>query len=244
MVAIMQPTYLPWIGYFAMIDRVDVFVLLDSVQFARRSWQQRNVIKTATGPQTLTVPVQHEGHQDVMIAEARIPRIGDFADTHCKSINHAYAKAPFYADYAPQVLRALARPCKRLGDYTIAIIETLCRCLGITTSLLRSSDLPVSGRKAALLVAICEEIGADHYLAVPGSRAYLEAAPDFPEAGIDVSYHEFRHPAYAQLHGKFLPYMSAIDLLFNNGPQSLAVLRQGVEAPLTRPPHFPSTRPG
>jgi hypothetical protein len=226
-IAIMQPTYLPWIGYFGMIDRTDVFVFLDTVQFARRSWQQRNRIKTANGPQMLTVPVYKKGARDQKIAEVRIDGEARFAEKHRRAIEHALSKAPFYKDYAERLFAILDAGHDRLADLNIDLITWLARELGISTRLLRSSAIRASGAKADLLANICEALNGEVYLSAPGSRDYIESSDAFRSHGIAVAYHRYEHPTYPQLHGAFEPYMSAIDLLFNLGPQSLACIRSG-----------------
>lgn len=221
----MQPTYLPWIGYFGMMDRVDVFVLLDSVQFARRSWQQRNQIKTANGPIWLTVPVLTKGAREQLIKDVRIDRSRDFPESHIRSIELNYRRSPHYDEYAPGLSAILRGRHERLSELTIEMISWLRDRLGISTSLRLSSDLCTGERKDSLLAALCELVMADHYLAAPGSRDYLDQSTAFAAKGIQVSYHEFAHPAYPQQFGGFVPYMSVIDLLFNVGRDSLSLIR-------------------
>jgi hypothetical protein len=223
--AIMQPTYLPWAGYFGMMDRVDVFILLDTVQFAKRSWQQRNQIKTAQGPLMLTVPVLSKGAREQRINQVVIDRSRDFPASHVKAIELAYRRAPYFGRYAPALFALLRRPEEQLCHLTILLIEWLKAELGITTELQRTSDLGTTGSRAELLADVCAAIGATHYLSPPGSREYMEASDAFAERGIVVAYHEFAHPEYPQLGKGFVPYMSVIDLLFNAGPDSLGIIR-------------------
>jgi hypothetical protein len=226
--AIMQPTYLPWIGYFALIDRVDVFVFLDSVQFARRSWQQRNRIKAPTGEQMLTVPVLKKGRRDESVREVEIDPGSDFARKHRRSIESAYARAPFFAEYSPGLFAILDRPYTQLADLNIDLISWLSGAFGITTPCRRSSDMQVAGRRDALLVALCQELGADIYVSPPGSHDYLDESTAFADAGIFLQWHEYTHPEYPQTRPPFLSHMAAIDLLFNVGPDSLAIIRSGL----------------
>jgi hypothetical protein len=228
-VAIMQPTYLPWIGYFAMIDRVDRFVYLDSVQFAKRSWQQRNRIKTPNGELILTVPVLSKGKRDQTIAEAQIDWDSGFAAKHVRSIESAYRGAPHFAQYFEPLKAKLSRQAPSLADYTIGLIDFLCESFGITTPRERSSNLKAAGQKAELLAAISNELRANRYLSAPGSREYIEESDAFERAGVAVNYHEYTHPTYPQGAGDFLPYMAAIDLLFHCGGEAgLRIIRQGV----------------
>lgn len=225
----MQPTYLPWIGYFAMIDRADEFIYLDSVQFARRSWQQRNRIKTAQGELMLTIPVQKKGMRDQPISETQIDISSGFGVKHWRSIEGAYRNAPHFAAHAAALERHFAASAANLADFNIGLIETLCDIFGIDTPRRRSSGMASRGSKADLLAALCREAGADRYLSAPGSREYIEETHAFEQAGVTLEYHLYQHPVYAQGNGEFLPYMAAIDSLFHLGAQeALAAMRAGV----------------
>ena len=224
-VAIMQPTYLPWSGYFGLMQSVDVFVLLDSVQFARRSWQQRNQIKTATGAQWLSVPVQSKGKRDQLICEVELDKSSGFAATHRRSIETCYAKTQYFKQYADSLLPLLDNCSPLLADLSIGLILQLKTQLGITTRVLRSSELDGSGAKAYLLASLCNQIGASTYVSPPGSKDYLDDSDAFEKIGVRLQYFEFNHPEYLQPFGEFLPNMSIIDMLFNCGDRSLALIQ-------------------
>ncbi len=226
-VAIMQPTYLPWCGYFGLMRSVDVFILLDSVQFSRRSWQQRNQIKTASGPQWLTVPALVKDRRDQLISEVEVDASVNFAASHRRSIEMNYGKARYFDRYAGSLLSLLDRPGNRLADLTIGLILHLRDVLGIRTRVLRSGDLGGVGSKADLLASLCRQAGATEYISPPGSREYLEESDAFARIDVPVRYFEFTHPEYPQLFGEFVPYMSSIDMLFNCGEQSLSLIEQG-----------------
>jgi len=226
--AIMQPTYLPWIGYFDIMDQVDVFVILDSAQFSRRSWQQRNRIKTATGELMLTVPILTKGRREQCIDDALIDASSHFEVSHLSSIRGSYARASFFADEWLPLSRILESVPKRLVDLNLALIDHFKDALGIGVDVVRSSTLLASGHKVDLLVDICERVGAERYLSPLGSKAYIDENNIFASRGIDLVYHNYRHPTYRQLHGEFLPYMSVVDLLFNEGASaSLPMIRSG-----------------
>ena len=229
-IAIMQPTYLPWIGYFAMIDRVDEFVFLDSVQFEHRSWQQRNQIKSANGALWLSIPVQIKGNRDAAIKDMQIQEPENTIKKHWSSITQNYSKAPYYKKYAPDLATIMQEAARKgIGALNSEIIIWFCNKIGIETPILYASRTNASGKKAELLANICIERGADHYLSAPGSREYIEESSDFSDKGIDVSYHKYDHPVYKQLYPPFLPYMSILDLLMNCGTESLAILRSGIK---------------
>lgn len=227
-IAIMQPTFLPWMGYFALMDRVDEFVFLDSVQFAHRSWQQRNRIKTPQGAKWLTVPVRTRGRRSQLISDVLIEAPEEFGRSAVASIRAAYARAPHFPAMH-EVLEPLAHVPPSLADLTIALVMALRDALGIATECVRSSALGVEGRREDLLVTICRAREAGRYVSPVGSKVYLDGSTAFQAAGIDLVYHEYRHPEYPQLWGAFEPYLSVIDLLFNVGPGSLALIRSGLE---------------
>lgn len=230
-VAIMQPTYLPWLGYFDLMDQCDTFVLLDSVQFDRRSWQQRNRVKTPQGELWLTVPVRSKGRRESKISEVEIDRSQRFEETHIRTFEHFYAKAPFYRDSIDELAAILRKGHTHLAELTIELIGWLRERLGLEGELVRSSTLGVEGKKVELLVAICQRLGADRYISPPGAREYIEEDNLFPEHGIELCYHAYRHSEYRQLHGPFVPQLSVVDLLLNEGASSLAIIRSGRVAP-------------
>ena len=229
-VAIMQPTYMPWMGYLAMVDRVDRFVFLDNVQFDRRSWQQRNRIKSANGEVMLTIPVRSKGRRNQHIDEVEIDADQDFIAKHIRSIEHAYARAPFYEQFAPELFDQLRAPTVSLADITVTVIGWLLRQYVIDTDCVRASTIAAAGQKDILLCNISQQLGADTYLSPPGAANYLDQSDAFRDAGISVRYHGYKHPTHDQINGPFQPFMGAVDLLFNCGPdKGLKILRQGVQ---------------
>jgi hypothetical protein len=233
-VAIMQPTYLPWLGYFAMMDRVDTFIYLDSVQFARRSWQQRNRIRSADGEVMLTIPVAKKGRRDQKIAEVEILYGSEFPRRHIDILTANYRRAMFFDAYAPALYALLEAGHRKLAELTIAISEWLAQGFGITSRRIRAVTLNNAGAKADLLVHLCGQLGASRYVSPLGSRDYLADSDAFTKAGIELCYHSYEHPTYPQLFEPFLPFMSAVDLLFNVGPESLSVIRSG-QRPILAP---------
>jgi hypothetical protein len=227
-VAIMQPTYLPWVGYFGLMLSVDAFILLDSVQFSKRSWQQRNQIKTPSGPQWLTVPVLSKGKREQLISEVRIDASRQFHLDHLKSLELNYRKAPFFAEMFPAIRQVLSAPPESLSVLDIELIRGIRDALGITTPLLLSSEFEAKGENAILLANICSEVGATEYVSPPGSKVYLDESDAFSRQNMQVKFFQFQHPAYVQQHGEFLPYMSAVDLLFNCGAAGRAIIQKSI----------------
>ena len=224
----MQPSYLPWVGYFALMDQVDIFVFLDSVQFDRRSWQQRNRIKILSGMQMLTVPVFKKGFRDQCIADVRIDRTTDFAKKHIRTISMAYTKAPFFKQYEEDIFNVISERFEKLADLTTSLILKIQDILGIECRCVNSKDLNEKGSKAELLANICERLDGKTYISPVGSKVYLEQSDSFKRGGIEVKYNNFKNPVYNQLGGEFIPYMSVIDLIFNEGPKSIEIIRKGI----------------
>ncbi|HLK11858.1 MAG TPA: WbqC family protein [Candidatus Binatia bacterium] len=224
-IAIMQPTYLPWLGYFDLMDQVDAFVLLDHVQFERASWQQRNRVKGPGGAVTLTVPVRHTGRA-TRLADAEIAAPG-FARAHRRTIEVGYGRAPGFARHRGALAALYGTVPPRLVAFSEALIVWLRAALGVCTPLLRASALGVDGAKDGLMRRICEALGATRYLAAPGSRAYMEAGGAFADGRVAVAYHAYACVPYAQQHGPFVPQLSALDCVLNLGDGARAAMLAG-----------------
>jgi hypothetical protein len=223
-----QPNYLPGLTYFDKIAAADVFVLLDNVQYIKRNWINRNRIKTADGPQWLTVPVVTKGRYTQTITETPVDNSRSWQREHTMALRLNYARAPHFDDLAPSILDALQGTWDHLAEMNEELLCLLCRVLGISTPFMRASELGVDGSSSALLAGICTAVGADRYLSGPGGRKYMDVDV-FAAAGIDLVFHDYQHPTYRQLHGTFEPDLSVCDLLFNEGPDSLAILRSGTQ---------------
>jgi len=227
-VAIHQPHYLPWLGYLAKLDRADGFVCLDTVQFEKNGWQNRNAIKGPQGAQWLTVPVRHRFGQriaEVTIAEGA----GDWRRKHRQALVQHYGKAPHFAAAWPALEALYAGPPSGLADLAVASVECTAHLLGIQCRTLRASEMgPLPEDPTDRLVAICQRAGAETYLAGSSGPAYMDL-DRFARAGIAVLVQDYQHPEYPQRYGAFVPNLSAVDLIFNVGPgaEGLAVLRRG-----------------
>jgi WbqC-like protein family len=219
-VAIVQSNYIPWKGYFDIINMVDEFILFDDRQYTRRDWRNRNLIKTAQGLHWLTIPVQTKGRFEQRIDETMIGD-SDWADKHWKTILNAYRSAPFFDQYE----KALASVYRVSGAEPLSIVnrrflEAICDLLQIGTRLSWSTDYPTTGHKTERLVNLCRLAGATAYVSGPAARVYLEEE-QFLDAGIELTYMDYsNYPEYEQLHGPFEHGVSIIDLLFNAGPDA------------------------
>jgi len=234
-IAIMQPTYLPWMGYFDLMDQVDAFVLLDDVELSKQSWQQRNRIRTQKGLEWLTVPVRVKGKLHQKLNEARIVDNAGFPRKHLAAIEQSYRRSAWFARYYDALAECLLEGAKTgtLSALNARLIGWLAGQLGIGTRTLTGSSLQVAGKRSERLVAICKRLEADRYLSPLGARAYLQQEQAcFDEAGIEVQMHNFSHPQYRQLYEPFLEYASVVDLLFNVGDAALEVIRSGRGSPV------------
>jgi WbqC-like protein family len=230
-VAICQPTYLPWMGYFDLIDQADVFVLLDDVQFKKRSWQQRNLIKTPTGLQWLTVPIVVGGRSGQLIKDVQIKDV-EFWRDHCRSIELNYRRSDAFDSYFGPLVSHLKGTGPLLVDLNVPLIEWFIDLLGIKTRVIVSSTLRQTGKRTELLTNICRSLEATQYISPLGSAAYLLEEQDVMlDQGIDVVFHNFEHPEYRQLFPPFLPFASVIDLIFNEGDRAPEILRSGRRVP-------------
>ena len=225
-IVVLQPGYLPWLGFFDQLRRCDVFVYYDDVQYDKHGWRNRNRIKTQQGAQWLTVPVRHGGLGFPSIVNVEIDTRTPWARNHVAGIRQAYARAPFLTRYMPAVEAILNEPWQRLVDLDIALAGLMAESFGLRRRIERSSELGVEGERSERLVAICRHFGATKYVSGSVARDYLDT-PLFERHGIAVEWQEFAHPVYPQLHGDFVPYLSALDLLLNCGDEGAAVLESG-----------------
>jgi len=224
-VAIHQPHYLPWLGYLAKWAAADLFVFLDTVQYEKNGWQNRNRIKTAAGPRWLTVPVH--ARLGTPILEVAIDTAQPWGARHLRAIEDAYARAPYLAAHRPALQQLYAGAWERLAPLAVATAEWLGRAVGIRTPARLASSLGVAEREpSARLVALCRAVGADTYLAGRDGARYMDRQR-FEAAGIRVLYQEYTHPEYPQLHGEFAPFLSGLDLLLTHGDEALGILRAG-----------------
>lgn len=215
---ILQPSYIPWRGYFDLIRRADVFVFYDDVQYDKRGWRNRNRIKTPSGSQWLTIPVKSHGAQTAHIPINEIEVAGrEWARDHLATLTTMYGRAPFFRQYREWLSRMYGDVPQKLADFTISTTIEISRQLGISaTKFVRSSELSVEGKKTDRLIAVLEKLGADSYLSGPSARDYIEEAK-FVESNIALDYIRYDYPEYPQLHGAFDPFVTVLDLLFMKG---------------------------
>lgn len=223
-VAVHQPQYMPWLGYFDKIDRADIFVLLDNVQFKKNEWQNRNKIKTAQGWQWLTVPVMYKYPQ--LINEVTINNRVNWQHKQRQAILSNYKKATYYDLLEEFSEDIFSSSWQFISQLNMEVIKRLVKMLGIDTPLYIASEIGEFPQDPdERLVAITKHFGADTYLAGMGGRGYMDL-DKYSKSGIKVIFQDFKHPVYNQLFGDFEPFMSVIDLIFNHGDKSLMIVRR------------------
>jgi hypothetical protein len=216
-VAAHQPNFAPWLGFFDKARHCDVLVLLDTVQFIKRGYQNRTRIKTASGSQWLTVPVISKGRYDQATRDVEIDETARWRQAHLRTLRTILARAPHR-----DALMDLVEPfyswddVHKLVKLNIALLRTVAERLDIGTRLVLASELEAVGSSTALMVSLTRAAGGDVYLSGPTGRKYLE--PElFAAAGLELRYHEFTSFEYPQLHGGFVPGLSCFDYIANCG---------------------------
>jgi hypothetical protein len=223
-VAVHQPQYLPWLGYFDKMLKADVFCYLDTVQYKKNEWQNRNRIKTAGGWQWLTVPVTYRFPQK--IAEVGIDNTADWGRRHLQALRTSYRRAPFFERYMPVFEEVLNRRWESIAALNLHLIQCLREILGIADKpALRASQIPAADDPTQRLIDICLALGGDTYLAGPGAAGYMDGER-FRQKGIRVATQNFQHPVYPQLYDSFQDHLSIVDLIFNCGPDSAKIINK------------------
>jgi len=224
---ILQPSYIPWRGYFDQICRADIFIFLDDVQYDKRGWRNRNQIKTPKNKQWLTIPVNSHGAQTKNIPINQIKICWDLPwnQSHWKLIQLVYNKAPFFHQYATFLENIYHRQDEYLADFTIDLTIEIAQMIGIKhTQFLRASSLKIEGSKTDRLISILKTVGANHYLSGPSARDYI-VPESFLNAGITLEYIEYNYPEYPQLYPPYDPNVSILDLLFMTGQDALYYIK-------------------
>jgi hypothetical protein len=226
-VTVHQPEHLPWLGFFHKMSQADLMVLLDTTQFAKDDFQNRNRIKTERGPVWLTVPVYKKGRSEQRILDVEICNERNWRHRTWSLIEQSYRRAPCFCAHRDFFQALYAREWTRLVDLNVRVIEYLAQQLGLGCRILRASDLGIAERGGTEVnLAISRRLGAAAYLSGRMGRDYLDEK-SFAEAGIEVRYQDFQHPTYPQQWGGFVSHLSALDLLFNCGEVSLEILCGG-----------------
>ena len=205
-----QPAYLPWFGYFDKIMRSDVFVYLDTVQFEKNSFINRNQIKTSQGSLWLTIPIKTKGHTGSTLLTTEIDDTKAWRIKHIKSIESNYRKASRFSECFPKMEALINLQENNLADYCFCHLQFWCKEFGIATKIVRSSSLPSFGGKSDLVLDLCKHFGANHYLSGALGRNYLNE-DEFEMMGVKIEYQNLNSPIYSQLWGEFVPNLAILD---------------------------------
>jgi hypothetical protein len=239
-----QPEYLPYLGFIYKITKADKFILVDHIQYLQKSFQNCNRIRTAPGLDGftwLTIPVISHGRRYQKINEVEIDNSTAWRKKHWKTIYLNYKKTPFFDDYQEFFEKLYLKKWVKLVDLNITIIYYLVEKLGIKTPIVRSSDYDFREKKNDLLIEMCRELKADTYLSGKGVRSYVDEGKieketksyideeKFKKNGLNHIFTDFKHPVYPQKYKPFVSNLSAIDLLFNCGRESVNIIRNAHE---------------
>lgn len=215
-VAIHQPQYLPYLGFFHKISQCDIFVALDNTQFQKNGLQNRNKIKNCTGWQWLTVPVFQKSDQH--IRDVLINNQTAWLRKHAQAIRTSYRKAPYFDWCWEKMDLIYNNDWVYLSELNMNLTTIVCELLGISTSIRYASEFSMQGNATDNLISICQELKADAYLSGPGGARYMEL-DKFDKAGIEIIWQEFEFKNYDQVFPEigFMPNLSIIDTLVNCG---------------------------
>ena len=213
-VSIHQPDYIPWLGLYYKMAHSDVFVYLDDAQYSNEADHNVNLIKTPQGPQRLKVPV--EQHLGDLICNVRTRDELKWKTKHLRALQMNYRKAPFFDTFYPQLAAVIEAHEGSVAELNMAVNRCICEGFGIQTKILKSSDLDIHSAREDRVINICLQVGGDEYLSGNGARVYQQEE-HFTAKGLKLTYLDYKPIRYPQLWGEFLPYMSAIDYIFNCG---------------------------
>lgn len=222
-VAIIQSNYIPWKGYFDVINKVDEFILYDEVQYTKRDWRNRNKLKTANGLAWLSVPVEVKGKYFQKISDTKL--VDDsFKAKHWNTFVANYSKAKCFKDYKDRVEACYQNcPSSTISELNAHFIKELNDILGIDTKVTFSENYPknpdYSDDPNYRLIDLCEQSGATAYLSGPAAQSYMDVEL-FAKHALDVEWMEYDYPKYLQLHGEFNHYVTVLDVIFNMGEQA------------------------
>ena len=220
-----QPVYMPWLGLFHKIALADIFCVFDIVQYQRKDFNNRNKIKTASGPIWLSVPVKSSGRLNSLISDIEIINDG-WHIKHLKSIELNYKKTPYFDRYYQDLQKILSAQYQYLVDLNFDILVYVLNVLGIEVKIVKASDYSFEGLKSDLVLDMCVKLDAEIYIFGEQGKNYADI-DSFSNRDISLYFQSYNHPVYKQANRDFLPYMSIFDLLFNEGDRSLDILLSG-----------------
>jgi hypothetical protein len=222
-ISIRQPGYFPYLGFFKKIESVDTFVFLDDVQYTRSDWDNRNKIKTSDGSMWLTIPILNKSKE--FLNEVKIDNTQNWKYKHKSAIKFNYENTPFFDLYWKDIELILNKKYTKLIELNIELINYFKSILEINTEIIFSSNLNINSNGSEKLYEICKILEADTYLSGELGQNYLNLEI-FEKNDIKIIFEKFQHPTYSQINSQFLPNMSIMDLLFNEGDNSINILKK------------------
>jgi hypothetical protein len=225
-IGISQPTFIPWYGYFGLLDYVDEFIFLTDVQFEARSWQQRNYIKFNDEKIFLTVPVLKKKKNHQKIYEVKINKEDNYIQKFIKTIEQSYRKSPYYSSYSKDIFNIISSNTDNLVDLNMNLIKYFCNILNINTKITNSIDLGLQNKKEDLIKEICKIKKCNEYISTTGAKEYLKDKFFFDNTSIKIRYFTINNFLYNQLGKKFIEKLSILDILFNEGPNTLNIIKK------------------
>jgi len=227
-IAIVQSNYIPWKGYFDLISSVDELILYDDMQYTRRDWRNRNLIKTSRGTEWLTIPVEVKGKYHQKIRDTRISDKG-WGRKHYAAIAHNYAKAGYFQDCKDFIEHLYLDSSETfLSDVNYRFIRAICEQFGIATKISWSSDYHLVEGKSERLLNLCLQAHAGIYLSGPAAKDYIDVTL-FQRNGVRLEWMDYSgYPEYAQLHPPFIHGVTILDLILNEGPNARRYLKKNL----------------
>lgn len=221
-----QPAYLPWLGYFQKMMLSDEYIILDDVQFEKNSFINRNKIKTSNGAVWMTIPILTKGYKEKTISDMEINNTVKWRKKHWLTLLNNYKKAPFFSQYCDFFEDMYAKKWDTLVDLLTYSNQFFIKELNIETDFIKLSDLNIKSKKQDLIIDLCKERGSNNFIFGSQGRDYVEKEK-FDNERIEICFQNYEHPTYRQQWGEFTPYLSVVDLLFNEGPEKSIQLIRG-----------------
>lgn len=223
-IAILQSNYIPWKGYFDIINRVDEFILYDTVQYTKNDWRNRNLIKTQNGLKWLTVPVIIQNSSQRICETKTVNNL--WRVKHWKSLNQYYGKARYFSVYRDVFHEAYCNHSENLlSAINYTFINTINYLLGIDTKISFAAEYQCDGERCERLISLCHKAGASTYLSGPSAKGYLDESL-FKAEKIHVEWMDYSgYPEYEQFYPPFAHGVTILDLIFHQGPKAIEYLQ-------------------
>jgi len=237
-IGMLQPGYLPWLGFFEQLHRVDMFVILDDVQYTKGSWRNRHKIRTRPGWQWLTVPIYHNGRTGQLIKDVEIDNTKNWKKKHWNCLRENYCHSQYWSMYSSRIEEIYKKKWQYLIDLDMEFICFFVNSLGINTEIILSSSLGLDEKYKVIFgttgdvndrnIFYIKQLDGDVFYEGALGKTFLNV-DRFVESNIELIFQNYNHPMYKQVYDPFIPYLSIVDLLFNEGPSSLDIINNSLQ---------------